>query len=285
MAAAGLTVGDFARITHLSVRTLRHYHEVGLLEPATVNPGTGYRYYSTAQVPTAQVIRRLRDLEMPVSQVKEVLDAPDAPARNALIAAHLGRLEAELAQTRAAVESLRQLLQPPRNAPVIEHRSVPAVRAAGITAAVSHPDILPWWQGALGELHATVRAQGLHATGPSGGVFASELFQQDSGEATVFIPVAGSVRAIGRVTPVVVPAAELAIISHHGSLSDADLSYATLGSYATRHEISIDGPLREYYVRGAADTPDEAEWRTEIGWPIFRADASSGNAGPAGTGG
>jgi DNA-binding transcriptional MerR regulator len=285
VAASGLTVGDFARITHLSVKTLRHYHEVGLLEPATVNPGTGYRYYSAAQVPTAQVIRRLRDLEMPVSQVKEVLDAPDAPARNALIAAHLGRLEDELAQTRAAVESLRQLLQPPRNAPVIEHRSVPAVRAAGITAAVSHPDILPWWQGALGELHATVRAQGLTATGPSGGVFASELFQQDSGEATVFIPVAGSVRAIGRVTPVVVPAAELAIISHHGSLSDADLSYATLGSYATRHEISIDGPLREYYVRGAADTPDEAEWRTEIGWPIFRADASSGNASPAGTGG
>jgi len=69
-------------------------------------------------------------------------------------------------------------------------------------------------------------------------------------------------------------AAELAVIGHHGSLSDADLSYATLGSYATRHEISIDGPLREYYLRGAGDTPDEADWRTEIGWPIFRADAS-----------
>jgi hypothetical protein len=45
-------------------------------------------------------------------------------------------------------------------------------------------------------------------------------------------------------------------------------------SYTTTHEISIDGPLREYYLRGATDTPDEAEWRTEIGWPIFRADAS-----------
>ena len=78
---------------------------------------------------------------------------------------------------------------------------------------------------------------------------------------------------------------EPAIISHPGSLSDADLSYATLGSYATRHEISIDGPLREYYLRGVADTPDQAEWRTEIGWPIFRADASSGSASPAGTGG
>ena len=81
-------------------------------------------------------------------------------------------------------------------------------------------------------------------------------------------------RPIGRVTPLVIPAAELAIISHHGSLADADLSYAKLGSYATTHEISIDGPLREYHLRGVADadTPDQAEWRTEIGWPIFRAD-------------
>ncbi|MGH3200404.1 MAG: MerR family transcriptional regulator, partial [Streptosporangiaceae bacterium] len=224
---AGLTVGDFSRITHLSVKTLRHYHEVGLLEPATVNPSTGYRYYTGEQIPTAQVIRRLRDLEMPVGEVKGVLDAPDAPARNVLIAAHLGRLEAELAQTTAAVDSLRNLLRPPEGAPAIKHRSVPAARAAGVAAVVDRADILPWWQGALGELQATVRAQGLPVTGPSGGVYASELFQHDRGEATVFIPVEGSVRAIGRVTPVTIPAAELAIISHHGSLHDADLSYAT----------------------------------------------------------
>jgi DNA-binding transcriptional MerR regulator len=272
--AAGLTVGDFSRATHLSVKTLRHYHQVGLLEPATVNPDTGYRYYSAGQIPTAQVIRRLRDLEMPVADVKAVLAAPDAPARNALIAAHLGRLEAELAQTRTAVESLRTLLAPPDGPAAIEHRSVPAAAAAAITAVVNRADFLAWWQGALGELRATVRAQGLHVTGPTGGVFASELLQQDRGQASVFFPVQNSVRPIGRVAPLVIPAAELAIICHHGSLADADLSYATLGSYATTHEISIDGPLREYYLRGAGDTPDEAEWRTEIGWPIFRADAS-----------
>jgi hypothetical protein len=38
----------------------------------------------------------------------------------------------------------------------------------------------------------------------------------------------------------------------------------------------VDGPLREYYLRGADDTTDEAEWRTEIGWPIFRADGPRG---------
>src|ERR1700749_4104766 len=120
--AAALTVGDFSRATHLSVKTLRHYHQVGLLEPAAVNPDTSYRYYSVAQIPTAQVIRRLRDLEMPVADVKAVLAAPDAAARNALIAAHLGRLEAELAQTRAAVEPLRDLLAPPAAGAASERR-------------------------------------------------------------------------------------------------------------------------------------------------------------------
>jgi DNA-binding transcriptional MerR regulator len=130
--AAGLTVGDFSRATHLSIKTLRHYHQVGLLEPTTVNPDTGYWYYSAGQIPTAQVIRGLRDLEMPVADVKAVLAAPDAAARNALIAGHLCRLEAELAETRTAVESLRNLLQPAAGPVTIEHRSVPAVAAAAI---------------------------------------------------------------------------------------------------------------------------------------------------------
>jgi DNA-binding transcriptional MerR regulator len=53
-----VTIGDFSRASHLSVKTLRHYHEVGLLEPAEVDPDTGYRYYSEEQIPIAQVIRR-----------------------------------------------------------------------------------------------------------------------------------------------------------------------------------------------------------------------------------
>ncbi|MGO9502666.1 MAG: MerR family transcriptional regulator [Streptosporangiaceae bacterium] len=272
--AGRLTVGDFSRMTHLSVKTLRHYHQVGLLEPAEVNPDTGYRYYSPGQLPTAQVIRRLRDLDMPVADVRGVLAAPDAAARNALITAHLSRLEHELAETQAAVESLRGLLQRPETRRAVEHRTVPATGAASIRQVVDRDDVLPWWHGALAELHAVVRAQGLNAAGPIGGLYASELFQDDHGEAVVFIPVEGRFRPAGRVVPFTVPAGELAVLSHHGSLAGIDLTYGDLGSYATAHEISVDGPLREYYLRGPQDTADCDEWETEIGWPIFRADAS-----------
>ncbi len=269
---AGLTVGEFSRMTHLSVKTLRHYHQVGLLEPAEVNPDTGYRYYVSDQIATAQVIRRLRDLEMPVTEVKEVLSTSETSVRNVLIAAHLDRLEDELSKTQRAVESLRNLLEHSGEEPAVEHRTVPAVPAIGIQQVVDREDVLSWWYGALGELHASVHAQGLHATGPSGGLYESELFQHGRGEATVFIPLDGVVRPIGRVVPFVVPAAELAVLTHQGSLADVDITYGELGAYAASHEISIDGPLREYYLVDANETSNPEEWETEIGWPIFRSD-------------
>ena len=88
-----LTIGDFSRMTHLSVKALRHYHDVGLLEPAEIDRSSGYRFYVADQVPIAQVIRRFRDLGMPVDEVKSVLDAPDVRTRNQVIVAHLERRE------------------------------------------------------------------------------------------------------------------------------------------------------------------------------------------------
>jgi DNA-binding transcriptional MerR regulator len=274
--SSGLTIGEFSRATHLSVKTLRHYHEVGLLEPSFVNPGNGYRHYVEAQIPVAQVIRRLRDLEMPVADVKAVVAASDSDARNALIAAHLDRLEADLARTREAVSSLRNLITRPETALKVEHRTVGPTPAIAIHDVVESGDILSWWQGALGELYANVQAQGLTPTGPSGGIYEGDLYLHDRGGATVFIPVDGAARAIGRLQAVDVPAAELAIATHHGSLADIDVTYGELGAHVAAHELSVDGPLREVYIRGAHETPDDGQWVTEIGWPIFRADATGG---------
>ena len=274
--AAELTVGEFSRMTHLSVKTLRHYHQVGLLEPATVNPDTGYRYYTPEQIPQAQVIRRLRDLEMPVPEVKVALTANDQSARNAVIAAHLDRLETELDKIHAAVDSLRSILEAPESSEVaVEHRTTGAMIALGVGEIIDRDDLPAWWQGALGELRGVVLAQGVHVTGARGGLFASELFQHGRGQATVFVPTEGEARPVGRVFPLVVPEAELAVLTHRGSHEDMDISYGQLGSYVTTHEISIDGPVRENYLVDAADVADSAQWVTEICWPVFRSDDDS----------
>ena len=178
---------------------------------------------------------------------------------------HLDRLEAELASTTAAVAELRALIERPQQSGAVEHRTVPARAAIAIQATVDREDMLDWWQGALGELHAIASAQRLEPAGPPGGMYASEIFQHGRGRATVFIPTDAPPRAVGRVEPLAVPQAELAVMTHHGSLADGDLTYGELGAHVMRHEISVDGPLREYYLVGFLDAPDPRRGKPRSG--------------------
>ena len=273
---ATLAIGDFSQATHLSVKTLRHYHQIGLLEPVEVNPDTGYRRYATEQIATAQVIRRFRNLDMPLEQIHAVLAAPDPQTRNTLISSHLARLEADLARTQSAVASLRDLLQHPHAVAPITHRRIPAADTAAISEVVDVADALLWYQGALGELHATLAGQGVPVAGPAGGIYANELFTDERGQATVFVPVRAPVRPMGRIKPLAVPAVELAIILHTGPHEgDIDRAYGALATYVTEHALALDGPIREYYLTGPTDTADQTEWKTEIGWPIFQTSPTS----------
>ncbi|MBO0732083.1 MAG: MerR family transcriptional regulator, partial [Acidimicrobiaceae bacterium] len=156
-----LSIGDFSRMTHLSVKALRHYHDVGLLEPVDVDHMTGYRYYEPDQVPVAQVIRRFRDLGMPLDQVKAVLEAPDVPTRNKEIVAHLDRMQAELERTQTTVAGLQALLEsPPQRLPV-EFRTIAAADAFAVRQVVDAADFAPWWMGVFQELYRVIAAAGV----------------------------------------------------------------------------------------------------------------------------
>jgi DNA-binding transcriptional MerR regulator len=267
--ATTVSVGRFATMTHLSVKTLRHYHQVGLLEPAQVDPHTGYRYYTLEQLPTAQLIRRLRDLRMPVAGVRAVLVASSTGERDTLISAHIDHLETELANTQAAVNSLRALLDTAPGQHPVHRRAESSYSALAITEDIVDPEeIDTWWLDALCELRAAADKHGMQVTGPAGGLFDECLFQREPGEATVYIPVT-TPRELGRIKPLVVPAAEVAVATHHGHYADIDLAYAQLGSYIAEHELAVGWQLREYYHRDHSHTTDFAQWRTEVVWPII----------------
>src|SRR5689334_909295 len=189
----GLTIGEFAQVTHLSVRTLRRYHERGLLEPAVVDPDSGYRYYTSEQIPAAQVIHRLRELDMPLREVREVLATPDPGARASLVAPHLSRLESGLDRTRLAVTSLRRLLQPEPEQFDVELRSVPPMTVAAIGEAVDQARVLGWYHAAMAELDTALA--GRRVTGPPGGRYANELFTDGCGNVLVYRPIAEPVGA------------------------------------------------------------------------------------------
>lgn len=273
--AARVAIGDFSQMTHLSVTALRHYHEVGLLHPAEIDPDSGYRFYAPEQVQIAQVIRRFRDLGMPLDEIRDVLHAPDAAARNQVIVTHMQRMESQLAATQAVVASLRSLLEQAPASIAVSHRLVSSTWAVAICEEVSFPDLDSWLGPAQREIDAVLAATAVPPAGPRAALYSAEFFQLEAGDVTAYVPVSDDVPTSGRARMLQVPAAELAVAVHRGSLADLDQTYGALGTYVTEREIGVDGPIREHYLVSEFDTDDESRYVTEVGWPVFQTTPSS----------
>ena len=209
---------------------------------------------------------------MPVADVRAVLVARSSGERDTLIAAHIDHLESELAQTRAAVNSLRALLDTRSEHQTVHRRTESRYSALAITeGTLEPPDVGDWWREGLQELRTAVEDHDMQVTGPAGGLYDECLFQRERGEATIFIPVTKP-RELDRIKPLVIPAAEVVVTTYFGSPADIDLAYARLGSYIAEHELTLGWQLREYYQRDHSHTSDTAQWRTEIAWPVIDTD-------------
>ncbi|HZA76053.1 MAG TPA: MerR family transcriptional regulator [Acidimicrobiales bacterium] len=262
-----VTIGQFSKMTYLSVKALRHYHDVGLLEPAAVDPSSGYRLYSAAQTSTAQAIRRFRDLGMPLDRIRAVLDAPDVDARNHAILVHLRHMQEQLAQTQATVASLQALLEDVRRPADVELRSVPATPTLAISEPVGFEDCPAWLGTALAELHQALDGLGIGPTGPDGALYPDEFFESGKGTVVAFVPIGGSgtpvavgaAGRLGRAAPHQLGASDLAVMVHTGPFADIDQTYGALGTVVAERGIGAPGPIREHYP---------ADDRAEVCWPV-----------------
>ncbi len=259
-----LSIGEFSKMTYLSVKALRHYHEVGLLEPAEVDPSSGYRLYGADQVPTAQAIRRFRELDMPLEHVRRVLQAPDEAARNRAILDHLEAMQQQLERTQQTVASLHALLSPAGAPRPISIRSLPAVGALTIREQVGFDDGGAWCNAVFPELHATLDLLGVEALGPDGALWDDAFFTDGAGEAVAYVPVALELAKRtgdrgGRIAGVTLPATTVASMVHVGAFDDLDQTYGALGTVVAERGIGLAGPIREIYI---------ADDRCEVCWPV-----------------
>ena len=268
---AQVSIGDFSVMTRLSRKALRHYHDLGLLEPAHVDPYSGYRFYDTSQVDRAHIIRRFRDLGMSIPDVKALLSTDDVSQRNEIITSHLRHMEEQLQETQDTVRELGELLSPAPRQTTVELRFEPETAVWAITSTIDIHDIGTWFLTASDQLSDALRESGTHPSGPVGGLYERELFTESRGEASLFIPTDNPIAPPVPVRSRVLAAAEVAILTHQGtSHADIDRSYAQLGTYVTEHLISDQGPIREHYL-GPEPGHFASFVRTEICWPIFSA--------------
>jgi DNA-binding transcriptional MerR regulator len=252
-----VTIGDFSRMTYLTVKALRHYHDIGLLEPVSVDAQNGYRLYGTDQVAVAQTIRRFRELDMSTDDIRSVLVARSEAERDAVIVAHLDRMEGRLEQTRSTIAGLRTLLEDAGAVTDVAYRELVPVLALAIREHVRFEDAAGWCERAYGEIHDLLDARGAEADGPDGALYTQAFFEDGEGAVTAFVPVRGDLPTSGRVVQVEVPGFDAAIAVHAGSFDDLDQTYRGLGTQVAELGIGVDGPMREHYLD---DTTIEVCW-------------------------
>jgi DNA-binding transcriptional MerR regulator/effector-binding domain-containing protein len=268
----------FSRASSLSVKALRAYHEAAILVPAQVDGRTGYRSYTIDQLGDAAVIRRLRDLDLPLEQVREVLHARDPELTRRVLARHAVAMQARLAETERIVAELQSGVAPTTHTPV-HVRDEPAVHTVRIAGTVADDAWAAWLTWAFGRLARVLADAGVAPAGSAVGLYVPEI--ADDGpqpvEAALPVPAPFAVPAgEAEVGFGEVPAARAAVLVHAGSYDDIGDTYRALGAWVARHAEPTGQRIREWYVVGPDEAADPTAWRTEIAWPI--------TAGPEPTG-
>jgi DNA-binding transcriptional MerR regulator len=232
-----------------------------------VDPSSGYRRYRDDQVATAQAIRRFRDLDMPLEQVRAVLQAPDLTTRNQAILDHLATMQEQLERTQHTVASLQALLSTAAAPRPVEYRTLPATTALAIEASIPFEDSA-WIDAAFVELHDALRHARLDAAGPDSALYSEAFFTEGTGAVVTFVPVDADGLIVasrvpdGRATLLDVPEARVAVMRHEGPFDDLDTTYGALGTVVAALGLGAPGPIREVYV---------AEDQAEVCWPLQRA--------------
>lgn len=267
-----LRIGPFSRASWLSIKALRAYHEAGLLVPAEVDPHTGYRSYSTAQLADAAVIRRLRQLDMPLEAIRQVLDARDPAVTRKVLTEHGAALEERLGETQRAVDDLYAALEAPALHATVHRRHEPARTVLTFAGTVTEAEWTPFLDQARHLLSDAASATDAVVDGPFGACY-PPLLDDNVQEVLAFVPVATAplLPAATQSAGVAVgelPATDVAVIDHHGDYDDLEDIYRDLGSWVASHGEPADLPVRELYLVGPGDADDPSEYRTEICWPL-----------------
>ncbi|MEV6236523.1 MerR family transcriptional regulator [Lentzea sp. NPDC051838] len=264
------TIGDFAHLGRVSVRMLRHYDAVGLLLPAHVDPSSGYRFYTAAQLQRLNRLIALKDLGLTLDQVRVVLDEKLSveqlhgmlSLRRAELRQQILADESRLRRVEARLRAIEREGAMPTDDVVV--KPVPSVRVARLTAmAASYgpEDISPVIQPLYPELMARLERASVPITGY--GIATYSPAEGDSVRVEAGVTVSVSPSDAYDFEVVDLPALEAAAtVIHRGPMDDVDATYQAVAAWIEAHGYRQNGFAREVYLNYGDGDP--ADWLTEL---------------------
>jgi DNA-binding transcriptional MerR regulator len=264
-----LKIGEFSSLAQVSIRTLRHYDEVGLLKPMHVETESGYRHYSVSQLPRLHRILALRDLGFPLDRIGEALEqGVSADALRGMLLLRQVEQEKQVEEETERLHRLKALIH------LID-------KEGRMTNDVIMKEVEPQWIVSLREHIPVYRVVGqligrLHGLlGPLGGqgmgvglLHDPEYKEQDVDvEAGVYLKQPVEVQAPLRCYQL--PAVSVACVVHHGAFNRIGEAYTDLLRWVEANSYHACGPTRELFLHvNQPASRDDSSNVTEIQVPV-----------------
>lgn len=278
---AMLNIGEFARLGQVSPRMLRHYDELGMLNPEQVDPSNGYRLYGAKQLGRLHRILALRDLGFTLEQIREVLEEnPPVEEIRGMLRMRQAQIEQNVEEERERLRRVEAHLRALEGSDTVDVQDIvikqtqPIRIAQAAAGGLAHTDIGP----AFGRLLPEVLAH-LEATGAKPGISAA-YYEDQNGTAEEGNIVLHAGFEIGdqevpdgeRVRVVDLPVVEVASAVHRGSMDSIMASWEALARWIEDSGYRLAGDCRELYHEWHEEDP--ARDVTELQQPIARARTS-----------
>lgn len=244
-----LRIGEFSQVTRLTVKTIRLYHEEGLLPPAKVG-ASGYRYYDEASVERARVIVELRRLDFSIAEIREIL-ATGEDERDIL-----GFLEKQLESVERKLDRYRDIRRALRS--IIENEKEADMRAKE-SFEVAEKNLEPQWIAGIrirgkyaecGKLFGKLgRSVGRWIRGKPFNLYFDGEHKEEDADFEACFPVRQGTRADG-VSVRELPGGRCVSLLHRGPYDDLGRSYQKVFEYMERKGLKPALPSREVYLKG-----------------------------------
>lgn len=243
-------IGEFSRITGLTVKALRLYHEKGILVPARVDEESGYRYYGPDDAARARLIVRLRDLEFSLEEIREILRHADEGDILDTLEARRRELSGRIRRYQRAVRELRRIVGQEREArsimdtasDAIEEKDLGPQLIAGVRMKGHYSD--------CGKGFAKIgKALGRHMTGKPFCLYYDGEYREGDADLEACVPLKREAAADG-IDVRTLPGGRCVALLHRGPYETLGKSYERLLTHVREKGYEVVLPTREVYLKG-----------------------------------
>jgi DNA-binding transcriptional MerR regulator len=265
-----LKIGDFSKISRVSIRMLRHYDDIGLLKPAEIDDLTGYRYYREDQLFVIGRITALKDMGFALADIVRILEIYEDKEK---LDGFLSAREKELADQAKETEYRLMLLDTARKRLRKEHKMSFDVNVKTIPeryAATVHI-VIPRYEdeGMAWEMMRESKDI-FQSSDPclAGCDFLDQEYKEENVEIIAWMTVKGEREDTEQVKFKTLPAVEVASCVVNGSYAQMPDAYATVISWISENGYHVNGPMFNIYHVSPAQTQNPDEYVTEVCFPI-----------------